>query len=93
MSDLGPGMSYVFTPEWHAQIGKDRKAKKELQDKATAKAESLGHSLYWHNVGLDFAHGECRCGAYVNIGVGAPLKGFTIGIDGPAVRVNCQDGL
>ena len=91
MSDLGPGMSYVFTPEWHAQIRRDREEKQRLQKDATEAATALGHSLWWINHGLDFATGRCgRCDMWVKIGVGAPLKGFVIGTEEPAVSVKCS---
>ena len=72
MYDLGPGMSYSFTPEWHAQIRKDRSEKQRCKAEAISQATTKGHVLgMWQSVGLHHAWAQCvHCDAEVTIGVG-----------------------
>ena len=89
--DLGPGQSYVFTKEWHADIRAENVKKHRLQSQALAEATWRGHKMAtWTNLGLDHSEAICQvCGARVYVDVNPAPNGVEIG--GMAVAVNCGD--
>jgi len=90
MMDLGPGMSYVFTEEWHASIGANSRKRERLRVEASERAIWRGHDLYWYNMDLNRAHGQCRnCEAWVTVNTEPLPNGINIG--GPAVAIDCGD--
>ena len=88
--DLGPGMSYVFTDEWHAGIKANSARRDQLCAEADSGASWRGHDLFWYNMDLNRAHGQCRkCGMHVVINTEPPPNG--IHICGQAIALDCPE--